>query len=149
MIGPVVRSCMVRVWSRNHPGIASWPIPPGDPVPEMTTIVTYEITAEVREDLVPSYEAYMRGTHVPDLLATGHFVAASFGRAAPGRYRIRYEARDATALQCYLADHAPRLRAHFDGRFPEGIRLSREVWTVLEQWPEDSGTSAGASHEIK
>ena len=115
----------------------------------MMTIVTYEITAEVRDDLVPTYEAYMRGTHVPDLLATGHFVAASFGRAAPGRYRVRYEARDAAALERYLADHAPRLRAHFDAQFPAGVRLSRELWTVLELWADDAGASAGRGRVVK
>jgi hypothetical protein len=113
------------------------------------TIVTYEITAEVREDLTPAYEAYMRGTHVPDLLATGYFVGASFGRAAAGRYRIRYEARDAAALERYLAEHAPRLRAHFDAHFPEGVRLSREVWTVLERWPAEPRASAPAGRTIK
>ncbi len=98
-------------------------------------MVTYEITAEVRDDLVPRYEAFMRASHIPDLLATGYFVAASFSRASAGRYRVRYEARDERALEQYLATHAPRLRAHFDAQFPEGVRLSREVWTVLQQWP--------------
>ena len=108
-------------------------------------MVTYEITAEVREDLVPAYEAFMRGTHVPDLLATGYFVAASFSRSGTGRYRIRYEARDGAALERYLAEHAPRLRAHFDARFPEGVRLSREVWSVVQAWP--AGARSGAAED--
>jgi hypothetical protein len=115
----------------------------------MTTIVTYEITAEVREDLVTSYETFMSGTHVPGLLATGHFVGASFCRATAGRYRIRYEARDAAALERYLAEHAPRLRAHFDAQFPDGVQLSREVWTVLQRWPEEAGTSPRTGRAIK
>ena len=98
-------------------------------------MVTYEITAEVREDLVPEYEAFMRGTHVPDLLGTGYFVGASFSRSTAGRYRVRYEARDAASLERYLAEQAPRLRSHFDARFPDGVRLSREVWTVVQAWP--------------
>jgi hypothetical protein len=101
--------------------------------------VTYEITAEVREDLVPEYEEFMRRTHVPDLLATGYFAGASFSRSTAGRYRVRYEARDAASLERYLADNAPRLRAQFDARFPEGVRLSREVWTVLQAWPTGAG----------
>ena len=108
----------------------------------MTAVVTYEITAEVRADLVPSYEAFMRRTHIPDLLATGYFVAASFGRATHGRYRIRYEARDAAALERYLAEHAPRLRAHFDARFGGRIRLAREVWAVIDTWAAERGPSA-------
>lgn len=98
-------------------------------------MVTYEITSEVRSDLVERYEAYMRRRHIPELLATGCFAGASFATAAPGRYRVRYEAHDPPALERYLAGHAPRLRAHFEAEFPEGIALSREVWTVLERWP--------------
>ncbi|HEV3486226.1 MAG TPA: DUF4286 family protein [Vicinamibacterales bacterium] len=104
--------------------------------------VTYEITAEVREDLVPEYEEFMRRTHIPGLLATGYFKAASLSRSTGGRYRIRYEARDSASLERYLAEHAPRLRAHFDARFPEGVRLSREVWTVLQAWPAPRGLAS-------
>lgn len=98
-------------------------------------MVTYEITAGVPSDRAARYEAYMRGRHIPDLLATGCFAGASLFRSAPGRYRIRYEAHDDAALERYLAGHAPRLRAHFEAEFPDGITLSREVWTVLERWP--------------
>ncbi len=111
-------------------------------------MVTYEITAEVREDLVPAYEEFMRSTHVPGLLATGYFVGASFSRSTAGRYRIRYEARDAASLERYLAEHAPRLRAHFDAQFPEGVRLSREVWTVVQAWPAGAGSSVAAIDDV-
>lgn len=96
-------------------------------------MVTYEVTATVRPDLVARYEAWVTG-HVEDLLATGCFVAATIGRSAPGRYRIRYEAPDQAALDRYLADHAPRLRADALKHFPEGLELAREVWTVLSQF---------------
>lgn len=97
-------------------------------------MLTYEITAIVRPDLCDAYERYMRERHIPDLMRTGAFVAASFNRSAAGRYRIRYEAQTRQALDTYLADHAPRLRQHFTDTFPEGIELSREEWTVLERW---------------
>lgn len=97
--------------------------------------VTYEITATVRAELCDDYERYMRGRHIPDLMNTGAFVAASFSRSAPGRYRIRYEARGRAQLDAYLAEHAPRLRSHFNETFPSGIELSREEWDVLESWP--------------
>jgi hypothetical protein len=111
-------------------------------------VVTYEITAEVRDDLVPAYEEFMRGTHVPDLLATGYFVGASFSRSTVGRYRIRYEARNSASLERYLAEHAPRLRAHFDARFPEGVRLSRERWTVVQAWPAGSAGSVPTGDDV-
>ena len=102
-------------------------------------MVTYEITATVRADLVDAYERFMREDHIPHLLATGAFAAATFSRSAPGRYRIRYEAYSRAALDRYLAEHAPRLRPQFTTMFPAGIELSREEWTVLAQWPSAAG----------
>ena len=97
-------------------------------------MVTYEITAMVRPELAPAYERYMRERHIPDLLATGAFAAASFGRSEPGRYRVRYEAHSREALERYLAEHAPRLRADLQRQFPDGVDLTRDEWTVLQLW---------------
>ena len=98
-------------------------------------MVTYEVTATVRVDLVPEYERYMIDRHIPDLLATGAFIGASFSRSTAGRYRIRYEAEGRDALDRYLAGHAPRLRAHVQEKFGDEVQLTREEWTVLEHWP--------------
>ena len=100
-------------------------------------MVTYEITATVKAELCEEYERFMRERHIPDLMRTGSFAAASFSRSAPGRYRIRYEARSKAQLEAYLAEHAPLLRRHFNETFPSGIELSREEWDVLESWPRD------------
>lgn len=97
-------------------------------------MLTYEITAAVRPDLCDRYERYMRERHIPDLMRTDAFVAASFSRSAAGRYRIRYEARGREELDAYLAQHAPRLRQHFTDTFPDGVEVVREEWSVLESW---------------
>lgn len=102
-------------------------------------MVTYEITAQVRSDIVDSYEPYMRDRHIPDVLASGHFSSATFSRSAPGRYRIRYEAFDQAALDEYLKSDAAALRQHFTDHFPEGVELSRENWTVVQQWDTHRG----------
>ena len=96
--------------------------------------VTYEITSDVPAELAERYETYMRG-HIPALLATGCFTAASLSRAAPGQYRIRYEAPDQAALDRYLAEHAPALRAAFAAHFPSGVSVRRAVWEVVQAWP--------------
>ncbi len=96
-------------------------------------MVTYEVTAVVRPDLVESYEAYMR-RHIPELLATGWFVAATFARSNGHRYRVRYDASDQPSLGRYLAEDAPRLRADFVDHFPNGVEISREVWETVGAW---------------
>jgi hypothetical protein len=97
-------------------------------------MVTYEITAQVRPDLVRQYEAYMQDRHIADVLATGFFASASFSRSSEGRYLIRYESFDLGSLDQYLATRAAELRKHFTDHFPGGIELSRENWSVLQSW---------------
>lgn len=94
-------------------------------------IIFYEITATVREDLIADFKRYLIKLHIPDLMATGSFLAATLARSEPGRYRIRYEAKDRKSLDDYLRYHAPRLREHMIRTFPEGIELSREEWDVI------------------
>lgn len=95
-------------------------------------MITYEITATVADELLDRYEKYMIERHIPDLLATGAFSGATFSRSSPGRYRIRYEAHSREALDEYLKEHAPRLRAHMLESFPDGVELFREEWEVLD-----------------
>ena len=97
-------------------------------------MISYEVTAEVPPELAPRFESYMSG-HIPAVLATGCFSAASLSRAAPGQYRTRYEAPDQATLDRYLAQHAPALRADFAAHFPEGVSVRRAVWEVLRAWP--------------
>ena len=102
-------------------------------------MTTYEVTATVSSGLVEAYERYMQQHHIPDLLATGCFQAATFARAAPGRYRVTLQAGDAD-LERYLAKHAPRLREDFVSRFSEGVTLAREVWVAIQAWSAPPAT---------
>lgn len=98
-------------------------------------MIAYEVTATVAPELAPRYESYMREQHIPALLATGCFEAARFSRAAPGQYRMRYEAPDRETLERYLALHAPGLRAEAEARFPAGVTLTRAIWEPIQAWP--------------
>ena len=94
-------------------------------------MIVYEVRAIVRDDLTEAYERYMRDRHIPDLMETGSFVAATFERAEPGRYAIRYSSPDRETLDQYLAEHAHRLRTDLLEHFPEGIELSRTELEVI------------------
>lgn len=97
-------------------------------------MVTYEVTALVRPDLVNAYEAYMR-RHIVELLATGRFMGATFARSTGHRYRIRYDALDQQSVDRYVAEDAPRLRADFAEHFPSGVEVAREIWETVGVWP--------------
>lgn len=103
--------------------------------PASTPMIAYEITAVVSEPLTSEYESYMKARHIPDVLSTGCFTAASISRGDPGTYRISYLASDRTTFDRYIADYAPALRDHFNQHFPKGVTLSRKVWETIEEWP--------------
>lgn len=97
-------------------------------------MIIYEVTALAADGLSGEFEAYMRGEHIRDVLATGFFTGASFFRTSGNRYCIRYEARSQEDLDQYLASDAPLLRADFLDHFPEGIQISREIWKEVERF---------------
>jgi Domain of unknown function (DUF4286) len=95
-------------------------------------MLSYEVTIRLDDPtLAAALEAYMTGTHVPEVFATGCFLDARFERSAPDTYRSRYTVASQDVLDGYIADHAPRLRADFVAHFPSGVTLSRAVWEEL------------------
>jgi hypothetical protein len=89
----------------------------------------------VRLDLCEAFELYMLERHIADVLATGHFVSASFEKASDGNYRSRYIAPNRATLDRYLKDLSPALRLDFQDHFPKGVEAVREEWTVLKHFP--------------
>lgn len=61
-------------------------------------------------------------------------------KSVQGRYRVRYEAATREALDCYLNEHTPRLRADFAAHFLTGVQLTREVWETVQ--PIESASSS-------
>jgi len=101
-------------------------------------MIIYEVTAIVSADLIAEYEKYMTARHIPDLIETGCFTSAVFSKGEGGRYRIQYRAANEKNLNRYLKGDAKRLRADLAERFPKGIELSREIWSVKYSWKQSS-----------
>ena len=97
-------------------------------------MITYEVNVEVESYLADGYQRYMVLKHIPEILSTGCFSKIAFERAAPGRFRTRYQAEDQDSLDRYLSDHTERFREDFLRHFPEGIAVRRETWEGLERW---------------
>jgi len=96
--------------------------------------VLYEVrgtTNDVR--LADTIEAYLRVTHIPDVLTTGCFAGAYVSRLDPLTFRTTYVAHDQASLERYFAQHTARMRAEFVKRFPSGVSLTREEWIVAER----------------
>lgn len=97
-------------------------------------MISYEVTVEVDDGLLEAFIDFMRSQHIPRVLATGCFTLAEFDRATETRFRQRYLADELADLERYLERHAPALRAEYERRFPEGTRLTREIWEELNRW---------------
>ncbi len=97
-------------------------------------MVLYEVSLDVEDRLGSALAEYMTHDHIPAIWATGCFQRIRFDRASPSRFRTCYQAESQAEVDRYLRNHAPQLRAEFAGHFPEGVTLSREIWTTLEIW---------------
>lgn len=97
-------------------------------------MVRYEVTLEVVSARAAELEAYMRGRHIPEILATGCFVAIRFERASPTRVRTCYEAASVAQLERYLREHADHFRADFRATVGDAAVPTRETWEEVEAW---------------
>lgn len=106
--------------------------------------VVYEVNVQVDVAIAEAYLDWLDG-HVREMLALPGFVSAhvsevvepapSDGQAA---LCVQYVLRDAAALDAYLREHAPRLRADGVARFGSRFRASRRV---LREIPAHAGST--------
>ncbi|MGB7212153.1 MAG: DUF4286 family protein [Gemmatimonadales bacterium] len=97
-------------------------------------MIRYEVVLDVEPQLAPGLEDYMRGKHIPEILATGCFLDIRFERSGERRFRTSYHAATAADLDRYLSQHTGGFRASLIQYFPKGVTAVRETWTELESW---------------
>jgi Domain of unknown function (DUF4286) len=95
--------------------------------------VIYEVNIEVDAAAHDDYRVWLRG-HIEEMLALPGFTGAKvFDVLEPppsaGRIglSVHYALKDREALDDYLRDHAPRLRADGLARFGDRFQASRRV----------------------
>lgn len=97
-------------------------------------MILYEVRLDVDAAIADDYQRWLEA-HVREILGLPGFVAADLliEPRDPGRvgWCVHYWLRDRAALDAYLRDHAPRLRADGLARFPGRFSGERRV---LERW---------------
>lgn len=94
--------------------------------------VFYEVNLDVEGAIATEYLGWLQ-RHVEQVLALRGFVSAQvFDVLDPVRdglvsICVHYRLRDATALEAYLRDHAPRMRADGVARFGARFSATRRV----------------------
>jgi hypothetical protein len=96
--------------------------------------ITYEVALEPDAGILPEFEAWLED-HADAMLALPGFTGATIHKAEDQESGaalrvVRYELKDRAALERYLAEHAPRMRAEATARFGGRFRATRRV--VLE-----------------
>lgn len=99
----------------------------------MTRGVVYEVNLDVDAAIRVDYLAWLR-THIAEICALDGFSGAECLEVldpppAPGRasFCVQYRLVDGAALDAYLHEHAPRLRADGLARFGGRFNATRRV----------------------
>ena len=96
--------------------------------------ITYEVALEPDAEILGEFEAWLE-YHVDEMLALPGFKGATIHKAenpdsGAALRVVRYELADRAALERYLEEFAPRMRAEGIARFGDRFRASRRI--VLE-----------------
>jgi hypothetical protein len=95
--------------------------------------VIYEVNVEVDVAIADAYRMWLR-EHVTEMVALPGFLDATRYDVLEPNARdgtvaicVHYRLRDRAALDAYLRDHAPRMRADGVARFGDRLRATRRV----------------------
>jgi quinol monooxygenase YgiN len=97
-------------------------------------MIVYEVRAEVDAEVADAYRQWLDG-HIREILAIEGFQGAELLRedGEPPRtvWTVRYHLSTRAALEEYLREHAPRLRADGVARFGARFATSRRVLELV------------------
>lgn len=79
-------------------------------------MIIYNVTVSVDREVHEMWLAWMRNTHLPEVMATGHFLDYRLCRVLTAdeeevTYAVQYTCRNMAEYEQYQAKHAARLQA--------------------------------------
>lgn len=102
-------------------------------------MIVYSVTVMLDEALLADWLLWMRGKHIPDVLATGYFTGHRLQRLVfpepdEGQvtYNIQYLCNSYDEYNRYQKEEAPRLQAHHTDRYPQGVVAFRTLLEVID-----------------
>lgn len=103
-------------------------------------MVIYSVRISVSPECHDEWLSWMRSVHIPDVMATGHFLDFSVARLLEPmrqddweRYRIDYRCESTENLKSYQQRDAVRLQAEHSNRFHGQYEACREVLEMVVQ----------------
>tara|TARA_R110002167_G_scaffold53573_2_gene153472 strand:+ start:267 stop:623 length:357 start_codon:yes stop_codon:yes gene_type:complete len=99
----------------------------------------YNVTTNIEESIHDQWLAWMKETHIPDVLATGKFLSAKMCKVLIEEemggvtYSVQFTAVDKETLQSYYQDHAPTLRQEASKLFSNKFVSFRTELEVISE----------------
>lgn len=102
-------------------------------------MVVYNVTISLDVNVAEDWLNWMRETHVPDVMATGHFrdskICRVHGEEEGGvTYAIMYTAISQEDLDTYEENHSPRLQAEHTEKFAGKFASFRTLLSVVQEF---------------
>ncbi len=99
-------------------------------------MIIYNVTVNVDGAVHEMWLAWMRNTHLPDMMATGHFLDARICRVLSEgdtgvTYAVQYTCRNMAEYERYIADHSERMRAESEKYYGVKAVAFRTLLEVL------------------
>lgn len=102
-------------------------------------MVVYNVTISLDINVAEDWLTWMRETHVPDVMATGHFrdskICRVHGEEEGGiTYAIMYTAISQEDLDTYQEKHSPRLQKEHTEKFQGKFASFRTLLSVVQEF---------------
>jgi hypothetical protein len=102
-------------------------------------MVVYNVTVSIDEGIANEWLEWMRATHIPDVMETGHFKESRLCRVHGEEeggvtYAIIYVAHSEVSLNEYQEKHAPRLQAEHSEKFAGKFAAFRTLLSVIDEF---------------
>jgi hypothetical protein len=101
-------------------------------------MILYIVSVQIHDSTHDDWLAYMRHTHIPDVLATGCFTKCLLCKVLQPEndgqtiaYCIQYFCPSLADYDRYRTDFAPALQQDHTHRFPAKFTASRQVLEIL------------------
>lgn len=99
-------------------------------------MILYNVTINIDADVHDEWLAWMKETHIPDVMATGRFVESKIGRVLAEEqggltYAIQYLAPDMESYHRYIHGEAPKLQEEHTARYKDKFVAFRTIIEVV------------------
>jgi hypothetical protein len=102
-------------------------------------MVVYNVTMSIDLTVADNWLEWMKETHIPDVMATGHFrdgkICRVHGEEEGGiTFAIMYTAFSQEDLDNYQANHAPKLQSEHIEKFKGKFVSFRTLLSVVQEF---------------